>query len=110
MDMTNNICIKYQCSECCNPVKISLCQSLPNLHPFIFNNEILISENNIDYAKLRSYRCSHYNSKTGLCDDYLNRPEICKNTRCLAFYTNDNQEQFDIINQIKLEKFIVIKY
>ena len=110
IDKADNICLLYNCSECCNPVKINslrLITERDNL-PFIELKEMLILEKYPDRVKLKSYHCSYFNHKTGLCDNYSMRPEICQNTKCLAFQTTDRKKQLAIIKHIKTEKFIRI--
>ncbi|MCK5511130.1 YkgJ family cysteine cluster protein [Candidatus Parcubacteria bacterium] len=108
---TNNICLRLGCSECCNPVKINsrqfICAKKDKL-PFVELGEIFIPEMHSDYIKLKTYRCVYFNSQTGLCDNYFNRPAICQNTKCLAFQTTDRKKQIKIIENIKSENFFRI--
>ena len=106
-----SICLLHECSACCNPVKIDyrkfICAEA-DLLPFIDRGEMLVPERNTDSIRLRSYNCMYLDQETGLCSDYFNRPAICRNTSCLAFYTADRKKQAEIIENIRTEKFLRI--
>lgn len=110
MNKITNICLFYKCCNCCNPVKIDAKKMLSGENEYFFINleEMLISEEHPDTVKLKTYQCINFNSKTGLCNDYENRPDICRNTKCLAFRTTDPKRQSEIIDKIKSEKFLRI--
>lgn len=105
-----NPCLKYNCSYCCNPVKINCLANVVIHLPFVEMKEIIIPLEYIETVRLKTYHCINFNLKTGLCKDYLNRPEICRNTQCLLFQTGTVQKQKIIVNKIKSEKFIRIPY
>lgn len=106
----NNICLQYGCSVCCNPVKINSCRLMGELNkaPFIDLGHMLISVKHPGSIRLKSYKCLNFNPQTGLCRDYFNRPDICRNTKCLAFDETSVEKQVDIIKRIKAEEFIKI--
>lgn len=108
-DKLANICLLYDCHVCCNPVKIDsrqLISSIPNC--FVELENILVPIAHPDTIRLKTYRCLNFNQKTGLCNDYDNRPKICVNTKCTAFHTVRRKEQLKIINKLKSEKFLRI--
>lgn len=104
-----NICLFHKCNSCCNPVKIDARRpNSTNGYLFIDLKEMLVPVEHPDTVKLKTYQCVNFNSKTGLCNDYENRPDICKNTTCPAFHTTDPRKQSEIIEKIKSEKFLRI--
>jgi len=109
-----NPCLKFGCSECCKPVKMRkgfkqhVGDKIKDL-PFDERGEIWIPENHPDTVKIETYNCRLHDEKTGKCLDYENRPEICRNTTCAAFDTNDKNEQRQAIEDAKKEKFIICK-
>jgi len=107
LNCLTSICLLHQCSICCNPVKIDFRRSINN-DLFIDLEEILVPENHIDTIRLKSYQCINFNQNTGLCDDYHNRPVICKNTKCSAFNEDSRENQAEIIKIIKSKKFLRI--
>ena len=102
---SQNICMMFGCSKCCKPVKInSLCIVSKKL-PFIDNYKIFIPKEHPDTVRLKTYRCKNFNPQTGLCDDYKNRPQIYRNTKCKAFEATSVAEQARIIEKIKTSEF-----
>ena len=79
-----------------------------DLH-FDERGEVWIPENHPDTVKIETYNCRRHDEKTGKCLDYENRPEICRNTTCGAFDTDDENEQRQAIEAVKKEKFIICK-
>lgn len=105
-----NICLKYGCSACCNPVRIGSLKSIDlNKLPFIEIGGIFVPEEHLETVRLRSFICSSYNLRSGLCSDYSNRPEICRNTKCPAFSASTEVEQAKVIRFVNHEKFIHIE-
>ena len=107
-------CLEKKCSICCNPVKVS--QNFPEdklpkdkggKDIWKFNNELLAPEDEIDTTRLRAYECKYYNKKTGKCDEYENRPEICRNTSCIDKKSNLSSDEQH--KQFVSEKFASIK-
>lgn len=106
-------CLDKKCSHCCNPVKVL--RRFPEDKIFVDNNgkkiwnkrdEILIPESHIETVKLDAFDCVNYESKTGLCKDYENRPDICRNSSCIhedSDLTQDEQQK-----RMAEEKFIVL--
>ncbi|MCL5406887.1 MAG: YkgJ family cysteine cluster protein [Patescibacteria group bacterium] len=105
-------CIEKKCSRCCDPVKVArffpeekipidkegekLWQERP---------ELLVSEKHTE-RPFKAYDCRNFDSETGHCKDYDNRPEICQNTSCIdknSSLTVDEQHQ-----RVLEEKFISI--
>lgn len=111
-NIEGSICLLYGCSKCCSPVKID-CRRAALMRieatPFIDRGEILAPEEHIDSIRLRSYECINFDQETGLCRDYLNRPNVCRNTVCEAFYADTETKIAEMIAKIKDEKFITIK-
>lgn len=106
-----DICLRNGCSVCCNPVKIASWE-LVNIEegnlPFVETGIILAPENLLDQPKfrLKVYYCLNFDHQTGLCGDYDNRPEICRNTTCAAFNTKDKEEQKSIIDRVKNGRYV----
>jgi len=111
MKRKKTVCEKYNCSECCNPIKVhSLSDFGKNVSFWQERKGVLFApESNVETVKLRIYDCDNLDKKTGLCKDYKNRPEICRNSRCKALETKDQREQAKIIKEIKNQKFVEIK-
>lgn len=104
-----NICLFHKCCSCCNPVKINAKMLIgTSEYLFIDLEKMFVPAEHPDTIKLKIYRCINFNSKTGLCNDYENRPDICKNTQCSVFNTADPKKQSEIIEKIKSEKFLRI--
>ena len=110
----NSICRKFGCSECCKPVKVKrgfkrhVGEDMQKL-PFVDKEELWVSEAHPDTVRLEAYDCKLYDQTSGLCLDYDNRPEICKNTKCGAFDLDDEKAQEKMVKKIKDEKFIICK-
>jgi Fe-S-cluster containining protein len=109
-----NICQKYGCSECCNPVKVK--EGFGERHkeslngfPFRKRDEIWTPHESVDGIKLEVYDCENYDKEKGVCTDYENRPEVCRNTTCDAHQMTDEAEQKKIIESIKGEEFVICK-
>ncbi len=103
-----NICLLFGCSMCCNPVKINsrrLIDPERDKLPFVKLEGVLVPKSNPDTVRLKQYRCSNFNVKTGLCTDYDNRPNICRNTTCRAFDVIRYIDKKRIVEQIKEEQF-----
>lgn len=111
-DISNmvNVCLLFECSMCCNPVKISskkIINPTDNL-PFIELDGLLVSESHPDTVRLKHYRCTKFDPITGLCTDYQNRPNICRNTICSAFNAEKGAGMETVMNKIQSEKFFKI--
>lgn len=111
-EFSGNICLELGCSECCNPVKVNVSRvfCLGTADPFLRMECILVPERHHETIRLAAYRCKNFNSSSGLCRDYDNRPEVCRNTRCLAFAVASKEERLEIIARIKGEKFIRVPF
>ena len=109
--MEENPCLKYNCSFCCNPIKIN-CLITINIKntPFVKTKKILIPEKHPESIRLNTYSCNNFDCQTGLCKDYSNRPIICRNTRCLLFNLISEREKIKFAEKIQSEKFIEINY
>ena len=109
-----NICLKYKCSKCCSPVKMrkGFKAARPNVLaslPLVDRNETWIPETSPDTTRLETYDCMNFDPETGLCKDYENRPDICRNTECRAFNLDTEEDQQETVNKIKNEKFYICK-
>ena len=106
-----NLCKKFNCSECCNPVKIhTLSNFATNIKIWKERaGEFWAPKDSFEKTKLRIYDCENFNQQNGSCIDYENRPEACKNTFCRAYETNDPEEQKRLIDYIKNKKFFKIR-
>jgi len=107
-----NICLKHNCHECCRPVKVKKDfknNAKETKLPFKDKKEVWIPESHPNTVRLETYECKLFDKKTGLCKDYENRPEICRNTKCEAFEARDEKKQAEIIKKIKNEKYYKIK-
>ncbi|HFC76796.1 MAG TPA: YkgJ family cysteine cluster protein [Candidatus Moranbacteria bacterium] len=105
------ICEKHNCSECCNLIKVNHLSDFGKKIPFWKErkNVLLAPEKHIETVKLRIYDCEHLDEKSGLCKNYENRPDVCRNSKCGAFEVDSEKERGKIIQKIKNEKFIEIK-
>ncbi len=111
MSKQTNICLRYGCSACCNPVKIRslvIINTKDERLPFVDLSMIYAPKMHPDSVKLKTYKCKFFNEETGLCVDYNGRPNICRNTQCSAFDTDNEDEIAKIIENIKKEEFIKI--
>jgi Fe-S-cluster containining protein len=95
-------CIEKNCSVCCNPVKVArffpeekIPKDADGNNLWQKRNELLIPQNQSTEDRLEAYDCKNFNTKSGLCNDYENRPSICRNTGCIdPNSTEPNEEQF----------------
>lgn len=107
--MSINYCLKYNCNICCNPVKVHKFfdeEKIPKI--WKPRNKLLIPLNAIGIIELKVYDCVLFNKDTWLCNNYNNRPDICKITTCIK----DPLKQKDMdsyIKKIKEQIFISIK-
>lgn len=97
-------CKKLNCSWCCDPVKIGpRSKHAPNelVIPKDKNDEDIWVRRNEEWRPeadhetlvVDTYDCKKFNRETGLCDDYANRPEICKNTSCVSEKLESSEEE-----------------
>jgi len=105
-------CFEKKCSWCCNPVKV---------HRFFPESKIptnkkgekiwepdgLLATECVDGEKLEAYKCKNYNKKTGLCKEYEDRPDICRNTSCVDEKSDESIDEQH--NKMVKQKFIPIK-
>ncbi len=108
-----NVCQKHGCSDCCSPVKLrgyAVIELEKIGKPFVSTGEIYIPESRPDTVRLHTFECLNFDSENGRCLDYENRPEICRNTKCGAFFTPHEDEQRKIIDRYRNEKFMVLKF
>lgn len=109
-DKMDNPCLQFNCSACCDPVKMKkgfkerVGKDFSKL-PFAKRKEIIIPE--ATDIELETYDCKLLDKNSGKCNDYENRPEICRKTFCKAFEADNKDEQEEIINKIKQEKYFV---
>lgn len=106
----DNLCLKHGCHNCCDPVKIISANllSVKSNPLFILNDEDWLPKSCGMMIRLNTFRCLNFNSKNGLCNDYDNRPIICRNTMCCAFEMEDYIKQREIIDGIKSEKYTIM--
>lgn len=108
-----HVCIEKKCSYCCNPVKVEVTfpkEKIPldkKGKPLWEEKNLLTSEECPDGIKIKTFRCKNFNKETGLCDDYENRPEICRNTSCIKEGSNKSMDEQH--KETLDEKFILIK-
>ena len=50
---------------------------------FLKRVEVLLPEEKIETSKVFTYDCKNFDKDSGLCNDYENRPEICRNSTCI---------------------------
>lgn len=96
-------CLEGNCSWCCNPVRIpyhkqnGINLNIPKNDSgeeiWTDRDEILAPLNGIDRIRVKTYDCKNYNHDSGLCNDYENRPDICKNTSCINSDSNEDKEE-----------------
>lgn len=114
MEKDGDICKKHGCSHCCNPVRINRLISArfderSDELPFEKLDEVHIPVCELETTRLEAYKCKNHDPKTGLCKDYINRPDICKNSRCSALDVEDEDEQRKLIQEERGQEFIVCK-
>lgn len=106
-------CLDKNCSQCCNPVKMKRFMP-PELVPkdkdgndlWKKKEELLVPTDNPE-DKLETYDCKNFDSETGKCLDYENRPDICKRSGCVdPDSTESESEQFKKASD---KKFFKIK-
>lgn len=96
-------CKEKSCSFCCNPVAINQRailtlgkDKLPkdkNGNPlFTRKKEFIFLKNSPDTNKLQTFECKNFDQVSGLCKDYENRPNICRNTTCIDPNQKDKSE------------------
>ncbi len=109
----NAPCLEKGCSFCCNPVAIDERQ-IKNIGEenlpadkngdslFSSRKEILYSKKNPDSTKFMTFNCKNFDSNTGLCRDYENRPDLCRNTSCINVDSvkSVDEQRKDFIDQI----------
>lgn len=112
-----NFCLEKNCSWCCNPVKKQRKKGVETVFKipkdkhgedlWIKTGEEWAPLETIDTERVDIYECKKFNKETGLCEDYENRPDECKNTNCV----NKNKELSpeEQRNQLIETKFIVTK-
>lgn len=92
-------CLEENCSWCCDPVKIEsrfkvMASELPkdknNKTIFQDTYEVWVPEKNPDSGRLRIFTCNNYNKDTGKCENYENRPNLCRNTSCVDPKLNES--------------------
>ena len=67
--------------------------------------EILIPTDRIDTDRLQTYDCKNYDRDSGQCLDYVDRPDICRNTSCIDSDSSEGEDvQFD---RVVRQEFIV---
>lgn len=82
-------CREKNCSDCCDPVKVSRffpADKIPKDaegRPLWEKREETLVPEHDQGTKLEAYDCRNLNSETGECIDYANRPEICKKSGCV---------------------------
>jgi Fe-S-cluster containining protein len=107
-------CLDKKCSTCCSPVKVH--HSFPDEKIpvdekgekiWTDRDELIIPEDHPDTVRLRTFDCKKFDSDSGQCQDYENRPAICRKSSC---YDESNPSSIDEQHSrcIK-EKFIIVK-
>ena len=97
-------CLSENCSWCCNPVKIGpRSKHTPNELKiptdkngnslWTKRDETLLPEKDFETQVVDTYDCKNFNEETGLCADYENRPEICRNTSCVSDNTIEKTDE-----------------
>jgi len=92
-------CIEKGCSWCCDPVKIIkfTLKEIPKAQNGKDLRELLkeerIPKDKPDTVRLQIYKCLLLDKNTGLCKEYENRPDICKNSSCINKDSNKTKEE-----------------
>lgn len=106
-------CIEKKCSFCCNPVKTDRFfpdEKIPkdkNDKPIWEDEGLAVKTECVDGEKFKVFKCKKFNKETGLCDDYENRPDICKESSCINEKSNKSQE--DQYKKMSKTEFTYIK-
>ncbi len=107
-------CKDKKCSFCCNPIAINhravIALGEDNLpkdkdgNPLFTNKkEFLFSKDNPDTEKFQTFECKNFDKDTGLCKDYENRPDLCRNTSCID--SNQKEKSEDEQHEDFINKF-----
>ena len=73
----------------------------------IKKGELLVPDDNPDGQKIETYNCKNYDPETGKCQDYENRPDICKRSGCIdPSSEKSEEEQF---KRLANQKFIKVR-
>lgn len=106
-------CLDKNCSYCCDPIKVNATFPIDKIpkdrsgKPLWEEENLLTSKECPDGTKIKTFRCKNFNKDTGLCNDYEDRPDICKNTSCIK---EESDKSVDEQHKETLEeKFILIK-
>lgn len=112
-------CLDKECSWCCNPVKIDSKKILNGMvlpkdingdDLFQKRGEVLLPEEKIETSKVFAYDCKNFDKDSGLCNDYENRPEICRNATCIDVKSDVNiDEQHKKATEQKFIKIIPMR-
>lgn len=114
MEKSGEICKKHGCGNCCDPVRVRkdfrsrIGDKFEEL-PFEDTGEVHVPIDEIEKTQLEAYSCRNYDKESGLCKDYENRPQICRNSACRALDAKTDEEQSDLISEEQLQEFIVCK-
>ncbi|HAL49844.1 MAG: hypothetical protein UU40_C0004G0022 [Candidatus Uhrbacteria bacterium GW2011_GWD2_41_121] len=114
MKKDGEICKKHGCSNCCNPVRVdkrisNRIDSQISELPFRKLDETHIPVDELETTRLDVYQCENHDPESGLCKDYENRPDICRNSRCRALDELDEGKQKRFIDEERNQEFIVCK-
>ena len=107
-------CIDKECSECCNPIKVNrffpadkIPKDKEGTSLWTKKGELLVPDDNPDGQKIETYNCKNYDPETGKCQDYENRPDICKRSGCIdPSSEKSEEEQF---KRLANQKFIKVR-
>jgi Fe-S-cluster containining protein len=104
-------CLEKKCSACCNPVKVGrhfderrIPKDKNGEKIWEKNDYLLVPESHPDTVRLKAYKCRLYDKKTGQCQDYENRPDICKRSSCID--KNSEKTITEQQKEMKNEKYM----
>lgn len=93
-------CQDKQCSWCCDPVKLRYGfpeKQIPKDKDgdplWVKRPEILIPKTAPDTDRIETFDCKNFEPETGLCADYDNRPDICRNSSCIKETSSEDPDE-----------------
>lgn len=115
MTQKHGPCLDKKCSWCCDPVRVrkgfpdeKIPKDSTGKPIWEKRDEILVPEDHPDTVRIDTYECRKLNKTTGLCEDYENRPEICRDSGCV----DGEETEADIDRrhkEVTEQKFITLR-
>lgn len=65
---------------------------------------MFVSPTDPDTQRIQTFDCINFDKDTGLCKDYKNRPNICRNTSCIKNSSELIDEQYKKTTEVEFLK------